>query len=100
MVLEEKLNGACPVAIDLVRKLIQWNPANRPSAEECLAHPYLVQFHRPKREINAPSLIVMTLPDSQHFTAREYRNQIYKEAVTPPQAKTAKGRKKEHTENT
>jgi hypothetical protein len=59
-----------------------------------------VQFHRPKREKTAPSVIVMTLPDSQHLTAREYRNQIYKEAVTPPHAKTAKGRKKEQTENT
>ena len=90
MILEEKLSGACPEAIDLVKKLISFNPADRPTAEECLAHPYLRAFHNPKKEITAPSKIVMALPDSQRFTAREYRNQIYKEAVTSPDRKRRK----------
>jgi mitogen-activated protein kinase 15 len=93
MILDEKLSGACPEAIDLVGKLLQWNPDNRPSAEECLAHPYVVQFHSLKREISAPAKVVMALPDSKHFTAREYRNQIYREAVTPPDAKAKKPRR-------
>jgi mitogen-activated protein kinase 15 len=84
MTLEERLTGACPEAIDLCKKLLSFNPANRPTAEECLAHPYLAQFHRPKREIPSPSRVVMALPDAQKFSRRDYRNQIYKEAITAP----------------
>jgi mitogen-activated protein kinase 15 len=84
MTLEEKLAGACPEAIDLCKKLLAFNPEGRPTAEECLAHPYLAQFHRPKREIIATNKIVMALPDSQKFSRRDYRNQIYKEAITAP----------------
>lgn len=82
MKLEQKLSGASPEAIDLVSKLIAFNPMDRPTAEECLAHPYLAQFHNPKKEIVAAEKVVMALSDSQHYTAREYRNQIYREAVT------------------
>lgn len=97
MILEEKLSGACPEAIDLVKKLIAFNPADRPNAEECLAHPYLAMFHHAKKEIVAESKIIMALPDSQHFTAREYRNQIYREAVTA--ADTRKRKKQNETKD-
>ena len=80
IVLEERLNKASPDAIDLIKKLISFNPADRPSAEECLKHPYVALFHNEKKEITAPEKVHMTLPDSQHFSARDYRKQIYKEA--------------------
>lgn len=94
MVLEEKLSTACPEAIDLIKKLISFNPADRPTAEECLAHPYLHAFHWPKKEITAPSKIVMALPDSHRYTAREYRNQIYKEAVSSADVRRRKNEPK------
>lgn len=84
LILEEKLAGAAPEAIDLVRQLISFNPNDRPSAEQCLEHPYVAQFHSPHKEIVAPSKIVMALKDCDKHTIRDYRKQIYKEAVTPP----------------
>lgn len=85
LILEEKLSGAPPDAIDLIRKLLAFNPKDRPSAVECLAHPYVEKFHREAKEISAPNRIHMAIPDSQHATIREYRNQIYREAVTAPE---------------
>lgn len=34
-----------PLGIDLVRKLLSWDPKDRPSAEEALAHPFLAEIH-------------------------------------------------------
>lgn len=81
--LEEKLEGAPPDAIDLIKRLISFDPKNRPTAEECLEHPYVAQFHSPSKEISAPGPIEMSLSDSEKHSIREYRNAIYREAVTP-----------------
>ncbi len=37
-------------ALDLMTKLLQFNPERRLSADETLAHPYLAQFHNPGGE--------------------------------------------------
>ena len=34
------IKRATPTAIDLIRKMIAWEPEMRPSAKECLEHPY------------------------------------------------------------
>ncbi|KAH0793849.1 CMGC family protein kinase [Histomonas meleagridis] len=81
LVLEEKLPNACPEALDLIKKLLEFNQYKRPNAEECLAHPYLERFHKVEREISCPRKIKMSLDDSQRYTVREYRNQVYREAL-------------------
>ena len=81
--LEEKLPDAPPDAIDLIKKLISLDPEDRPSAAECLEHPYVAQFHKPSKEPVAPHICTMSLKDSEKHTIRNFRNQIYKEAVTP-----------------
>ena len=81
--LEEKLSNAPPDAIDLIKKLISVKPSDRPTAEECLEHPYLSQFHRPNKELESKEKIKMTLSDDEKHTIRGFRNQIYKEACTP-----------------
>lgn len=83
MTLEEKLDGAPPDAIDLVRQLITFSPMKRPTAEQCLNHPYVAQFHSPAKEVAATFKADMVLKDSEKHTVRDYRTQIYKEAVTP-----------------
>lgn len=82
IILEEKMSNAPPEALDLIKKLCSFDPRKRPTAEEVLAHPYLKAFHFPDREIKADFKIKMALSDSKAHTIREYRNQIYKEAVT------------------
>uniref|UniRef100_A0A6V1P1J1 Mitogen-activated protein kinase n=1 Tax=Heterosigma akashiwo TaxID=2829 RepID=A0A6V1P1J1_HETAK len=37
--------GTNPLAVDLVAKMLQFNPAKRLSVEEALAHPYLAELH-------------------------------------------------------
>lgn len=41
---------AKPEAIDLLQRLIQFNPEKRITAEEALKHPYVSLFHSPKDE--------------------------------------------------
>ncbi|EAY10933.1 CMGC family protein kinase [Trichomonas vaginalis G3] len=84
LVLEERLSGADPDAIDLIKKLCQFNPNKRPTAEQCLAHPYLKAFHFESREVSSSVQVKMALSDATKHTIREYRNQIYKEAVSNP----------------
>lgn len=41
---------ADPIAIDLLRKMLELDPAKRITAEEALAHPYLEVYHDPSDE--------------------------------------------------
>lgn len=71
-------------AVDLIKKLTCFNPALRLTAVEALEHPYVKQFHSLKKEINASKIITISLDDSKKFTVRDYKNQLYREAVTSP----------------
>lgn len=42
-------------AIDLLSKMLVFNPANRISVEDALAHPYLKALHNPKDEPICPT---------------------------------------------
>lgn len=41
---------ATPAALDLMEKLLKFNPANRISVDQALAHPYFKGLHNPKYE--------------------------------------------------
>ena len=45
---------ASPLAIDLMEKMLQFNPAKRITVEDALAHPYLAQLHDLASELSAP----------------------------------------------
>jgi serine/threonine protein kinase len=38
--LSKLITNACPEAIDLITSLCAWDPANRPTVQQALAHPY------------------------------------------------------------
>ena len=42
---------ASPVAIDLLEKLLKFDPYQRITVEEALAHPYLESYHDPDDEV-------------------------------------------------
>ena len=35
--------SACPDAIDLILKMLQWDPNKRPTAQQCMQHPFFTQ---------------------------------------------------------
>ena len=38
--LQLQIPQASPVALDLIYQMIQWDPSQRPTATECLKHPF------------------------------------------------------------
>jgi mitogen-activated protein kinase 15 len=82
--LEEKLEGAPADAIDLVRHLICFNPSERYTAAQCLEHPFVQQFHDPAKETLSDAPIVLSLSETEKHSIRDYRSQIYREAVASP----------------
>lgn len=51
MSLFRRFSSANPLAIDLLEKMIQFEPNCRISAADALRHPYLARFHDPSREV-------------------------------------------------
>lgn len=45
-----------PQALDLLEKLLAFNPAKRITVEEALKHPYLEPYHDPEDEPTAPPI--------------------------------------------
>jgi mitogen-activated protein kinase 15 len=91
--LEEKLDGAPPDAIELIKRLVCFNPEDRLTAEQCLEHEYVAQFHSPEKEIAAAEKITLVLTDGQKHSIRDYRSQVYREWITPAEGGGGRGRK-------
>lgn len=53
--IEKQLSHCTPAAVDLVRNLLRYSPAERFSAKQALAHPYLADYHDPGDEPEAPA---------------------------------------------
>ena len=66
-------------AMDLLRKLLAFNPNKRPTIEQALEHPYVAQFHNPDDEPSCPYTIKISIDDNHKFSIREYRERLYKD---------------------
>ncbi|KFU93543.1 Mitogen-activated protein kinase 15, partial [Chaetura pelagica] len=81
--LEELLPpSAPPPALDLLKKLLVFDPGKRLSAEEALEHPYVRRFHCPAQEPSLGHEVVLPLGDDVQLPVAQYRNQLYQ---VPPQ---------------
>ena len=79
--LEATFPTASPDALDLLSKLMHFNPDKRISAEEALAHPYCAQFHNPEDEPVALATITIAIDDNTKYSISEYRDRLYLEIV-------------------
>jgi len=69
--------NASESALDLLRKLLVFNPNHRLTVEEALQHKYVEQFSSPEEEIVADHIIEIPMDDNTKFSVKEYRNAIY-----------------------
>ena len=60
-------------ALDLLTKLLQFNPNKRITAEQALEHPYLEQFHNPEEEIVCQRPIQIPISDDKKLSVAAYR---------------------------
>uniref|UniRef100_A0A0R3RIK3 Mitogen-activated protein kinase n=1 Tax=Elaeophora elaphi TaxID=1147741 RepID=A0A0R3RIK3_9BILA len=75
--LEFYLTNSDPHAIDLVQRLLIFAPHKRLNVDQCLVHPYVLQFHSP---VDEPALnydILLPLPDHIQLSIDDYRNKLY-----------------------
>ncbi|NWW38341.1 MK15 kinase, partial [Panurus biarmicus] len=64
-------------ALDLLKKLLVFNPDKRLTAEEALQHPYVSRFHCPAREPSLDFDVILPLGDDVQLSVAEYRNKLY-----------------------
>ncbi|KFV59321.1 Mitogen-activated protein kinase 15, partial [Tyto alba] len=75
---EEILPSSTPLpALDLLKKLLVFNPDKRLTAEEALHHPYVKRFHCPAREPSLDYDVILPLGDDIQLSVAEYRNKLY-----------------------
>ncbi|NWW17635.1 MK15 kinase, partial [Falcunculus frontatus] len=75
---EEIFPASTPLpALDLLKKLLVFNPDKRLTAEEALRHPYVNRFHCPSREPSLDFDVILPLGDDVQLSVAEYRNKLY-----------------------
>jgi len=75
--LDDLYPSADDEAMDLLKKLLTFNPDKRITVEQALEHPYIAQFHNPAEEIVCEKVIVMPMNDNKKFSVATYRDELY-----------------------
>ena len=66
-------------ALDMLSKLLQFNPNKRLTVEQALKHRYVAQFHNPDDEPVCGKTIYIPIDDNTKLSMREYRDRLYQE---------------------
>eukprot|EP01089_Gocevia_fonbrunei_P015354 TRINITY_DN4475_c0_g1_i2.p1 TRINITY_DN4475_c0_g1~~TRINITY_DN4475_c0_g1_i2.p1 ORF type:complete len:270 (-),score=49.18 TRINITY_DN4475_c0_g1_i2:87-896(-) len=74
--LAELFPHASKDALDLLSKLLQFNPTKRLSAEEAVNHPYVVQFLDEDEPVCAGPISI-PIDDNTKYSIQDYRNKLY-----------------------
>jgi len=80
--------------IDLMKKLLHFNPDKRITADEALRHPFVQRFHNPAGEISLNFDVVPPLSDDIQLTVDEYRSKLY-EMIIQKKAERRRRRREE-----
>lgn len=80
--LENIFTNASPSAIDLLRKLLTFDPAKRITVEEALKHPYLAALHCPEDEPETTAVNKIDFEFENHnLTLQQLKDLIYEEIL-------------------
>ena len=93
--LEALLPGAPPDGLDLLRRLLVFDPRARMSAAEALAHPYVAAFACPADEPSASRPARVPLDDNTKLSVAEYRDSLYAHVVARRKEQRARLRERE-----
>ncbi|XP_042319600.1 mitogen-activated protein kinase 15-like isoform X3 [Sceloporus undulatus] len=85
-----------PEALDLLKRLLVFNPEKRLTAEEALQHPYVQRFHCPAKEPALRSNVILPLDDNVQLSVAEYRNKLY-EMILEKKAQRRQRQRQEET---
>lgn len=77
--LNEMFPKAKPEAIDLLKKLLQFNPEKRITADKALKHPFVALFHNPSDEPVCNHTIKLYFDDNTKYSIKDYRERLYAE---------------------
>ena len=73
-------SNANPVALDLLGKMLTFNPKKRYTVEQCISHPYFEGLHDPEQEPTAESNFDFSF-DKESLTKEKLRNMIYEQSL-------------------
>ncbi|XP_059162528.1 extracellular signal-regulated kinase 2-like [Physella acuta] len=91
---DDMLPDAPADGVDLMKKLLHFNPDKRITAEEALQHPFVQRFHNASAEISLNFDVVPPLSDDVQLTVDEYRSKLY-EMIMQKKAERRRRRKAE-----
>jgi len=66
-------------ALDLLIKLMHYDPAQRITAAGGLTHPYCMQFHDQETEVTADNKVTIPVHDNKKLQTHKYRELLYEE---------------------
>jgi serine/threonine protein kinase len=69
---------ANPLALDLMERMLTFNPHKRISIDEALAHPYLKSLHNPKSEAKCSRIFDFNF-EKERFTGGTLREHMFRE---------------------
>lgn len=79
---------ANPLALDLMERMLTFNPAKRITVEESLAHPYLKSLHNPKTEAKCSRIFDFEF-EKEKFTKGTLQESMFREyQIYRPDLKT------------
>jgi mitogen-activated protein kinase 1/3 len=73
-------SNANPVALDLLGKMLTFNPKKRYTVEQCISHPYFEGLHDPEQEPTADSTFDFSY-DKDASSKEKLRNMIYEQSL-------------------